>query len=282
MIGATNVLIADPRNLRGLVKEFSKHRITCFAGVNRLFAALVDDPAFARLDFSKLSIAASGGSPLMERVATKWKAITGKTLIEAYGLTETSPVVTCNPVDLQAFNASCGLPLPSTDISIRGGDDAELPVGQAGELLVRGPQVMKEYWNQPEETAKAMTSDGFFRTGDIATIDAQGFVRIVDRKKDMINVGGLKVYPNEVEEVVAMHPGVAEVCAFGVPDEKSGEKVKVAVVRRDPALESAELEGFCRKYLAAYKVPRVVEFRSELPKTTLGKTLRRVLRSTSA
>jgi long-chain acyl-CoA synthetase len=191
-------------------------------------------------------------------------------------------VVTCNPVDLQAFNASCGIPLPSTDISIRGEDDAEVPVGEAGELLVRGPQVMREYWNQPEETAKAMTSDGFFRTGDIATIDAQGFVRIVDRKKDMINVGGLKVYPNEVEEVVAMHPGVADVCAFGVPDEKCGEKVKVAVVRRDPALESAELEDFCRKYLAAYKVPRVVEFRSELPKTTLGKTLRRVLRLTSA
>lgn len=282
MIGATNVLIADPRDLRGLVREFSKHRITCFAGVNRLFAALVDDPAFARLDFSKLSIAASGGSPLVEHVATKWKAITGKTLIEAYGLTETSPVVTCNPVDLQAFNASCGIPLPSTDISIRGEDDAELPVGEAGELLVRGPQVMKEYWNQPDETAKAMTSDGFFRTGDIATIDARGFVRIVDRKKDMINVAGLKVYPNEVEEVIAMHPGVADVCAFGVPDEKSGERVKVVVVRRDPTLESAELEGFCRKYLAAYKVPRHVEFKNELPKTPLGKTLRRVLRSKSA
>jgi long-chain acyl-CoA synthetase len=277
-IGAANVLIANPRDITGLIKEFSKHRVTCIVGVNRLFAALVDDPAFARLDFSMLNVSASGGSPLMERVATKWKAITGKTLMDGYGLTETSPVVTCTPVDLEVFNGSCGLPLPSTHISIRADDDREMPIGEAGELCVRGPQVMKEYWNQPEESAKAMTRDGFLRTGDIATIDEAGFVRIVDRRKDMINVAGLKVYPNEVEEVVAKHPGVSDVGAVGAPDSKSGEVVKIVVVRRDPNLNEADLKDFCRKYLAGYKVPRVVEFRDELPKTTLGKTLRRALR----
>jgi long-chain acyl-CoA synthetase len=277
-IGAANVLIANPRDIRGLVKELGKHRFTCFPGVNTLFKALVDDPGFARLDFSTLRIAAVGGAPLQEAVAKKWKAVTGTTLIEAYGLTETSPVVTCNPFNLSEFNGACGVPIPSTEIAIRDDKGGDLPIGEAGELCVRGPQVMKGYWNKPEETAEIMTPDGFLRTGDIATIDVNGFVRIVDRKKDMINVSGLKVYPNEVEEVASMHPGVLEAGAVGVPNAFSGEAVKVVVVKRDPTLTAADLKANCRKYLTAYKVPRVVEFRKELPKTALGKILRRALR----
>lgn len=277
-IGAANVLITNPRDIRGLVKELGKHRFTCFAGVNTLFKGLVDDPDFARLDFSSLRIAATGGSALQESVAKKWKAVTGKTLIEAYGLTETSPVVTCNPVDLPDFNGSCGVPIPSTEVAIRDDEGADLAVGIAGELCVRGPQVMKGYWNKPEETAKVMTPDGFLRTGDIATIDENGFVRIVDRKKDMINVSGLKVYPNEVEEIVSMHPGVLEVGAVGVPDPASGEAVKIVVVKRDPLLTVEDLKAHCRKYLTTYKIPCAVEFRKELPKTNLGKILRRALR----
>ncbi len=277
-VGAANVLIANPRDIPGLVKELKKHRFTCLPGVNTLFKALLDNPEFARLDFSSLSIAASGGSALQKAVAMKWKAITGKTLIEAYGLTETSPVVTCNPTDLVEFNGSCGVPIPSTEVAIKDEQDDDLPIGEAGELCVRGPQVMKGYWNKPDETAKVMTSNGFLRTGDIATMDENGFVRIVDRKKDMINVSGFKVYPNEVEEVVSMHSGVRDVGAVGVPDSVSGEAVKVIVVRRDPSLTEAELRTHCRKYLTSYKVPRVIEFRDELPKTNLGKILRRALR----
>ncbi|MBM3551420.1 MAG: AMP-binding protein [Alphaproteobacteria bacterium] len=277
-IGAINVLIVNPRDISGLVKELKKHRFTCFPGVNTLFRALLDNPEFARLDFSSLSIAASGGSALQKAVATKWKAITGKTLIEAYGLTETSPVVTCNPTDLIEFNGSCGVPIPSTEVAIKDDHGADLPIGEAGELCARGPQVMKAYWKKPEETAKIMTSDGFLRTGDIATMDENGFVRIVDRKKDMINVSGFKVYPNEVEEVVSMHAGVRDVGAVGVPDPVSGEAVKVIVVRRDPSLTETELRTYCRKYLTSYKVPQIIEFRDELPKTNLGKILRRALR----
>ena len=277
-VGAANVLIANPRDIPGLVEELKKHKFTCLPGVNTLFKALLDNPEFARLDFSSLSIAASGGSALQKAVAMKWKAITGKTLIEAYGLTETSPVVTCNPTDLVEFNGSCGVPIPSTEVAIKDEQDDDLPIGEAGELCVRGPQVMKGYWNRPDETAKVMTSNGFLRTGDIATMDENGFVRIVDRKKDMINVSGFKVYPNEVEEVVSMHSGVRDVGAVGVPDSVSGEAVKVIVVRRDPSLTEAELRTHCRKYLTSYKVPRVIEFRDELPKTNLGKILRRALR----
>lgn len=277
-VGAANVLIANPRDISGLVKELKKHRFTCLPGVNALFKALLDNPEFARLDFSTLSIAASGGSALQKTVATKWKAVTGKTLIEAYGLTETSPVVTCNPTDLVEFNGSCGVPIPSTEVAIKDEQDDDMPIGEAGELCVRGPQIMKGYWNKPDETAKVMTSDGFLRTGDIATMDENGFVRIVDRKKDMINVSGFKVYPNEVEEVVSMHSGVRDVGAVGVPDPVSGEAVKVIVVKRDPSLTETELRTHCRKYLTGYKVPRVIEFRDELPKTNLGKILRRALR----
>ena len=280
-IGAANVLITNPRDIRGLVKELARHRFTCIAGVNTLFRALLDNPDFAGLDFSSLRIAATGGAALQEPVAKKWKAITGKTLIEAYGLTETSPVVTCNPVDLLEFNGSCGVPIPSTEVAIRDDEGADLPIGAAGELCVRGPQVMKGYWNKPVETAIVMTPDGFLRTGDIATIDGNGFVRIVDRKKDMINVSGLKVYPNEVEEIVSMHPGVLEVGAVGVSDPASGEAVKIVVVKRDPLLTVEDLKAHCRKYLTAYKIPRVVEFRTALTKTNLGKVLRRALREAS-
>jgi long-chain acyl-CoA synthetase len=280
MIGAANVLVTNPRDIDGLVRELARWRFTCFAGVNTLFKALVRDMDFARLDFSSLRIAATGGSPLQKEVADKWKAITGKTLIEAYGLTETSPVVACNPYDLAEFNGACGLPLPSTEVAIRDEAGRDLPLGEAGELCVRGPQVMKGYWNRPDETAKVMTDDGFLRTGDIATMDEKGFLRIVDRKKDMINVSGLKVYPNEVEEVAGLLAGVAEAGAVGVPSVHSGEVVKLVVVRSDPALTVAEVEAHCRKYLAAYKVPRVVEFRDQLPKTPLGKILRRELHET--
>lgn len=279
-VGAANVLITNPRDIAGLVKELAEHRFTCLPGVNTLFKALVDDPGFAQLDFSSLRIAASGGSALQGAVATKWKAITGKTLIDAYGLTETSPVVTCNPTDLAQFNGSCGVPIPSTEVAIKDDQGADLPIGEAGELCVRGPQVMKGYWKRPDETARVMTADGFLQTGDIATIDEQGFVRIVDRKKDMINVSGLKVYPTEVEEVVFLHPGVMDVGAVGVPDDKSGEAVKIVVVKHDRSLTAADLETHCRKYLAPYKIPRIIEFRDELPKTALGKILRRTLRET--
>jgi long-chain acyl-CoA synthetase len=281
-IGATNVLITNPRDIKGLVKELRRHPFTVFAGVNTLFGALVDNPDFSHLDFSSLRIAANGGSALQEAVAKRWKTITGNTLIEAYGLTETSPVVTCNPFDLEEFNGSCGVPIPSTEVAIRDDAGADLAIGEAGELCVRGPQVMKEYWNKPEETAKVFTPDGFLRTGDIATIDADGFVRIVDRKKDMVNVSGFKVYPNEVEEVVSWHPGVQEVGAVGVPDAISGEAVKIVVVKRDPSLAVEDLIAHCRKYLTGYKVPRFVEFRKDLPKTNLGKILRRALRSDAA
>ena len=277
-IGATNVLITNPRDIKGIVKELGRHRFSCFPGVNALFKALVANPDFARLDFSSLRIAAAGGAPLEEEVAEKWKAITGKTIVEAYGLTEASPVVTCNPMDVTEFNGSCGVPIPLTEIAIRDDAGADLPIGQAGELCVRGPQIMKGYWNRPQETAAAMTSDGFFRTGDIAKIDDRGFVRIVDRKKDMINVSGLKVYPSEVEEVVMMHPGVLEAAAIATPDQLSGETVKVVIVARDPLLTAADVTAHCRRYLAAYKIPRVVEFRREMPKTALGKILHRALR----
>ncbi|HEY8212769.1 MAG TPA: AMP-binding protein [Methylocystis sp.] len=278
-IGAANVLIVNPRDINGLVRELAKYRFTCFPGVSTLFKALCENPEFNRLDFRSLRIAASGGSALQEAVARKWQAITGKALIEAYGLTEASPVVTCNPPDLTAFNGSCGVPIPSTDIAIRNEEGADAPIGEAGELCVRGPQVMKGYWNRPDETAKVMTSDGYLRTGDIATIDENGFVRIVDRKKDMINVSGFKVYPSEVEEVLARHPGVQDVGVVGVPDPVSGERVKAIVVRRrDVTLTQAELEAHCRKYLTRYKLPHIIEFRNELPKTSLGKVLRRGLR----
>lgn len=277
-IGATNVLIPNPRDIPGFVKELAKHRFTVITGVNTLFNALLNNPDFAKLDFSGLKCSLGGGMAVQQAVAERWKQVTGCTLREAYGLTETSPAVCINPIDLVEFNHSIGLPISSTELSIRDEEGKELPLGQAGELCVRGPQVMKGYYQRPDETAAVMTSDGFLKTGDVAVIDEAGFVRLVDRKKDMILVSGFNVYPNEVEDVVATHPGVLEVAAIGVPDEKTGEAVKIFVVKKDPALTAADLIAHCKANLTGYKVPHRVEFRQDLPKTNVGKILRRALR----
>jgi long-chain acyl-CoA synthetase len=239
---------------------------------------LVHHPGFAKLDFSPLKLTLGGGMAVQQAVAQKWQQLTGRPLLEAYGLTETSPAVTINPLDLPAFNHSIGLPLPSTEVSLRDDAGAEVPPGDAGELCVRGPQVMREYWNRPDETAKVFFPDGFLRTGDVARMDERGFLYIVDRKKDMILVSGFNVYPNEVEDVIALHPGVLEVAVVGVPDERSGEAVKAYVVRRDPTLDAEAIRQWCRERLTPYKVPHYVEFREELPKTQVGKILRRALR----
>ena len=277
-IGAKNVLITNPRDIPGFVKELGKYRFTVITGVNTLYNALLGNPDFARLDFSRLRVSLAGGMAVHRSVAERWRQVTGKTLVEAYGLTETSPAVTVNPLDLAEYNGSIGLPIPSTEIAIRDDAGNDLPAGQAGELCVRGPQVMKGYWQRPDETAKVMMPDGFLRTGDIAAVDEQGFVHIVDRKKDMIIVSGFKVFPNEIEDVVSLHPGVLEVGAVGLSDAIFGEVVKIVVVRRDPNLNADELIAHCRKHLTGYKIPRHVEFRQELVKTNIGKILRRALR----
>ena len=277
-LGAANVLITNPRDIPGFVKELSKHKFSVLTGVNTLFNALLNDPNFGKLDFSAMRVTLGGGMAVQKAVADRWKEITGKPLIEAYGLTETSPAATINPLDLKEYNGAIGLPVSSTEVAIRDDDGNDVPLGQSGELCVRGPQVMKGYYNREDETAKVMMPDGFLRTGDVAVMDEKGFVRIVDRKKDMILVSGFNVYPNEVEAVVAMHPGVLEVAAIGVPDDKSGEAVKVFIVRKDAALTEEAVLAHCRENLTGYKMPRFVEFRQELPKTNVGKILRRVLR----
>jgi len=277
-IGATNVLITNPRDIPGLVKELASHPFTVITGVNTLYNALLHHPDFAKLDFSRLKLCLGGGMAIHKSVAKKWKQVTGRPLIEAYGLTETSPAVTVNPLNLPEYNGSIGLPLPSTEIAIRDDAGNDLPVGEAGELCVRGPQVMKGYWRRPHETAEVMMPDGFLRTGDIAMVDELGYVRIIDRKKDLISVSGFKVFPNELEEVADLHPGVLESGAVGVPDARSGEAVKLVVVKKDPALTSEDVLAFCRKNLTGYKVPRHIEFRDSLPKTAIGKILRRNLR----
>jgi long-chain acyl-CoA synthetase len=277
-IGATNVLITNPRDIPGFVKELGKYRFSVLTGVNTLFNALLNNPDFAKLDFSSLKVTLGGGMAVQKSVAEKWKQVTGVPLIEAYGLTETSPAATINPLDLAEYNGSIGLPISSTEVTIRDANGRDVPLGQSGELCVRGPQVMKGYWNRPDETAQVLMNDGFLRTGDVAVMDEKGFVRIVDRQKDMILVSGFNVYPNEVEAVVAMHPGVLEVAAIGVSDERSGEAVKIYVVRKDPALTAEALIAHCRENLTGYKVPHRVEFRDDLPKTNVGKILRRALR----
>jgi len=276
--GAVNLLIPDPRDIKGLVKELAKHRINIFPAVNTLFNALANDADFARLDFSGLAISNGGGMAVQEAVARKWLAITHCPIVEGYGLSETSAGVTCNPTDSDAFTGSIGLPMPNVWIKILDDDGNEVPLGQSGEIAIKGPQVMSGYWQRPDETAKVMTADGYFKSGDIGVMDERGYVRIVDRKKDMIVVSGFKVFPNEIEAVVSSHPGVLECAAVGVPDPHSGEVVMLFVVPRDPKLTKAELEAFCRKEFTGYKRPKYIEFRKELPKTNVGKILRRELR----
>jgi long-chain acyl-CoA synthetase len=281
--GANNVLITNPRDLPAFIKELKKVRFTVITGVNTLFNALLNAPGIREVDTSALKLAVAGGMAVHRSVAARWQEATGKALIEGYGLTEASPIVCANPVDATAFSGAVGLPVPSTEISIRNDQDVEVGVGEVGELCVRGPQVMKGYWNLPEESAKTLSADGWLRTGDMARMDERGYVYITDRKKDLIIVSGFKVYPNEVEDVAAMHAGVLEAGAIGVPDARSGEAVKLVVLRRDPALGEAELLEHCRKHLTGYKVPKVIEFRAEpLPKTPIGKILRRALRDEEA
>jgi len=277
-IGATNVLIANPRDIPGFVKELRKHRFTAMTGVNTLFNALLNNDDFRQLDFSALKITLGGGMAVQKRVAERWLETTGIQLVEAYGLTETSPAVSINRLDIDRFTHSIGLPLPSTEVSIRDEEGAEQGFGEPGELCIKGPQVMREYWNMPEETEKSFTSDGFFQSGDIATIDEKGYLTIVDRKKDIIIVSGFNVIPNEVEDVLANHPDVLEAAAVGVPDEHSGETVKVFVVPRKQGLSKESVIAHCKEHLTGYKVPHHVEFRDELPKSNVGKILRRQLR----
>jgi len=277
-IGASNLLITNPRDIPAFVAELGKYPFTVITGVNTLFNALLNNEAFCALDFKHLKVTLGGGMAVQKAVAVKWKLVTGKPLIEAYGLTETSPAATINPLDSADYTGAIGLPISSTEVTLRNDAGEDVPLGERGELCIRGPQVMKGYYNRPEETAKVITADGFLMTGDIAVMDEKGFVRIVDRKKDMILVSGFNVYPNEVEDVVAQHPGVLEVAAVGVPHEKSGEAVKIFVVKKDAALTAEALIAHCREHLTGYKVPSQVEFRSELPKTNVGKILRRELR----
>ncbi|CUI96336.1 AMP-binding protein [Achromobacter aegrifaciens] len=277
-MGASNLLIINPRDIPGLVKEMRKVPFSAFTGVNTLFNALLNNPDFARLDFSRLRLTMGGGMAVQRSVADRWRAVTGRSLAQAYGLTETSPAVTINPLDVQEFTGSIGLPVPSTDISIRDDAGQELGVGETGEICVRGPQVTQGYWQRPDETALVLYADGFLRTGDVGYVDEKGYVFLVDRKKDMILVSGFNVYPNEVEDVAALHPGVREVAAVGVPDERSGEAVKLYVIRKDPALDAETLIAHCRKQLTGYKVPRYIEFRDDLPRTNVGKILRRELK----
>ena len=276
--GALNILITNPRDIPGFIKEMGKYKVTAMTGVNTLFNALVNHPDFSRLDFSSWRVVLGGGMAVQKAVADKWKQVTGIPLIEAYGLTETSPAACINPLTLPAYNGCIGLPVPSTDIQIRDLEGREVAMGEAGELFIKGPQVMKGYWNRPEETAKVLGQDGFLATGDMAVITPDGFVKLVDRKKDMILVSGFNVYPNEIEDVVAMHPGVLEVACIGLPDDKSGEVVKVFVVRKDPNLTERDIIEHCKANLTGYKVPKFVEFRNELPKTNVGKIQRRALR----
>ncbi len=278
MMGARNVLIANPRDIPHFVKEWAKYPVSVITGVNTLFNALLNNEDFRKLDFSSMKVTLGGGMAVLKPTAERWQQVVGVPLIQAYGLTETSPAATINPLDLTEFNGSIGLPIPSTEVSIRADDGHEVPSGQVGEICIRGPQVMKGYWQRPEETANVMMADGFLRTGDLGYIDEKGYVYLVDRKKDMILVSGFNVFPNEVEEAVAQHPGVLEAAAIGVPDEHSGEAVKIFVVRRDPNLTAEELIIHCRKLLTGYKVPKHVEFRADLPKTNVGKILRRALK----
>jgi long-chain acyl-CoA synthetase len=278
-LGAMNVLIPNPRDIPGFVKEMAKHRFNIFPGLNTLFNALAANADFAKLDFSGLKLTFGGGMAVQRPIAEKWRAVTGCAIHEGYGLSETSPVATANRFDIPEYSGTIGLPIPGTDVSIRDEDGkTELAAGEVGEICIKGPQVMTGYWQRPEETAKVMTADGFFRSGDMGFMDERGYVKIVDRKKNMILVSGFNVYPNEIEDVAASLPGVLESAAIGVPDSHSGEAVKLFVVRSNPALTEDEIKAHLRKGLTAYKCPKYIEFKDALPKTNVGKILHRELR----
>ncbi len=277
-LGGCNVLITNPRDMPGFVKELGKHKFTVITGVNTLFNGLLHTPGFDKLDFGSLKLALGGGMAVQRAVAEHWKKVTGIPLLEGFGLTETSPVATVNPLDNMDYTGSIGLPLPSTEVSIRDEEGKSVAIGEVGEIWIRGPQVMKGYWNRPDETEKVLVGDGWLKTGDMAEMDEKGYTRIVDRKKDMILVSGFNVYPNEIESVAVEHPGILEAAAVGVPDDKAGEVVKLFVVRKDKSLTADQVIAHCRESLTGYKVPKHVEFRDELPKTNVGKILRRALR----
>ncbi|MBA4796106.1 MAG: long-chain fatty acid--CoA ligase [Rhizobiales bacterium] len=277
-LGGHNLLIANPRDIPAFIKELQSFKAHVFPGLNTLFNAMMNNPDFKKIDFSSLMLVLGGGMAIQRPVAERWLEMTGRPITEGYGLSETSPVATVNRLDVRDFTGMIGLPLPSTDIEIRDEDGNTLPIGEVGEICIRGPQVMAGYWQRPEETAKVMTADGFFRSGDMGLMDERGYVKIVDRKKDMILVSGFNVYPNEIEEVAVMHAGVLECAAVGVPDEHSGEAVKLFVVKKDENLTIDELKAHCAANLTNYKRPRYIEFRTELPKTNVGKILRRELR----
>ena len=279
--GGLNHMITNPRDMPGFVKELKSVRFTAITGVNTLFNGLLNTPGFDTIDFSSLHLTLGGGMAVQRAVAERWKKVTGCTLIEAYGLTETSPAACMNPLGLKSFTGAIGLPISSTDACVKDDEGKMLATGEIGELCLKGPQVMKGYWQRPEETAKVMDADGWLHTGDMAKMDDAGFFYIVDRKKDMILVSGFNVYPNEIEDVIATMPGVLEVAAVGVPDDKSGEAVKVVIVRKDPNLSAEQVKAYCKDMLTGYKHPKIVEFRTELPKTNVGKILRRELRDSA-
>jgi long-chain acyl-CoA synthetase len=279
-IGAHIVLVTNPRDLPAFVETLKHTPFTVLLGVNTLYAALLNAPGFAAVPLKQAKVCAAGGMATQRAVAERWKAATGVPIVEGYGLTETSPIATCNALNIRDWTGNIGVPIPSTEVAILDDDGRQVPLGEVGEICIRGPQVMKGYWKRPDETAKVFTADGWFRSGDMGFMDGRGSIKITDRKKDMIIVSGFNVYPNEVEDVVMLHPGVLETAAIGAPDEKSGEVVKIVVVRKDPALTEADLLAHCRQHLTGYKVPKVVEFRTEpLPKTNIGKILRRELRA---
>ena len=277
-MGGENILITNPRDLPGFVKELGRHPFSAITGVNTLFNALLNTPGFDQLDFSHLRMSLGGGMAVQRPVAEEWQRVTGKPLVEAYGLTETSPAACMNPLTNAGFNGSIGLPIPSTRLEVLDDDGNEVALGEIGEICIYGPQVMKGYWNRPEATAETMTPNGSLRTGDMGYMDEEGYAYITDRKKDMILVSGFNVYPNELEDVAASHPGILEAAAVGVPDAKSGEVVKMFLVRKDPSLTKEQFIKYCREQLTGYKIPRFIEFRDELPKTNVGKILRRELR----
>ncbi len=278
-MGGCNILIANPRDLPAMFKDLAREKFHSFPAVNTLFNAMANHPEFNSVDWSGLVISVGGGMAVQSATAKLWLEKTGCPIVEGYGLSETSPSATCNPVDSTAYSGNIGLPMPNTELTLLDDDGREVPMGTPGEIAIKGPQVMAGYWQRPDETAKVMTADGFFRTGDIGVVDERGYFKIVDRKKDMILVSGFNVYPNEVEDVVTQMDGILECAAIGIPDEKAGEAVKLVIVKKNPAVTEADVRAYCEAHLTGYKRPKVVEFRTELPKTPVGKILRRELRS---